>query len=65
MNRPADQWIRWTTSGYVALTPLTVDGMIVAASTVLLADSRAGSEAAWSYTPYRIDEADQFRRGDR
>lgn len=46
MNRPADQWIRWTTTGYVALTPLTVDGMIVAASTVLLADSRAGSQAA-------------------
>jgi Protein of unknown function (DUF2637) len=71
MNRPADQWIRWTTTGCVALlaliagtvsylhmhllvelhgqpgwvaalTPLSVDGMIAAASTTLLADSRAG-----------------------
>src|SRR5947209_2188726 len=71
MNRPGDQWIRWTTTGCVgvlaliagtvsylhmhllvelhgqpgwvaALTPLSVDGMIVAASTALLADSRAG-----------------------
>jgi Protein of unknown function (DUF2637) len=67
----ADRWIRWTTTGRVALlaliagtvsylhmhllvelhgqpgwvaalTPLSVDGMIVAASTTLLADSRAG-----------------------
>jgi len=67
----ADRWIRWTTTGCVALlalivgtvsylhmhllvelhgqpgwvaalTPLSVDGMIVAASTTLLADSRAG-----------------------
>ena len=71
MNRPADLWIRWTTTGCVALlaliagtvsylhmhtlvelhgqpgwvaalTPLSVDGMIVAASTTLLADSRSG-----------------------
>src|ERR1039457_5720885 len=68
----ADRWIRWTTSGCVALlasiaatvsylhmhmlveshgqpgwvaalTPFSVDGMIVAASTTLLADSRSGS----------------------
>jgi hypothetical protein len=66
-----DRWIRWTTTGCVALlaliagtvsylhmhllvelhgqpgwvaalTPLSVDGMIVAASTTLLADSRVG-----------------------
>ena len=71
MSRSADRWIRWTTTGCVALlapiagtvsylhmhllvelrgqpgwvaalTPLSVDGMIVAASTALLADSRAG-----------------------
>lgn len=71
MNRPGDRWIRWTTTGCVALlaliagtvsylhmhtlvalhgqpgwvaalTPLSVDGMIVAASTTLLADSRSG-----------------------
>jgi hypothetical protein len=71
VNRSADRWIRWTTTGCVALlaliagtvsylhmhllvelhgqpgwvaalTPLSVDGMIVAASTTLLADSRAG-----------------------
>jgi hypothetical protein len=71
MNRPADRWIRRTTTGCVALlaliagtvsylhmhtlvelqgqpgwvaalTPMSVDGMIVAASTTLLADSRAG-----------------------
>src|SRR5262249_4740491 len=71
MSRPADRWIRGTTTGCVgllaliagtvshlhmhtlvelhgqpgwvaALTPLSVDGMIVAASTTLLADSRAG-----------------------
>src|SRR5216683_2642358 len=71
MSRPADRWIRWTTTGCVALlalivgtvsylhmhllvelhgqpgwvaalTPLSVDGMIVAASTTLLADSRTG-----------------------
>jgi Protein of unknown function (DUF2637) len=67
----ADRWIRWTTTGCVALlaliaatvsylhmhmlvaahgqpgwvaalTPFSVDGMIVAASTTLLADSRSG-----------------------
>src|SRR5712691_5299448 len=71
MNQPTDCWIRWTTTGCVALLaliagtvsylhmhllvemhgqprrvaaliPLSVDGMIVAASTTLLADSRAG-----------------------
>jgi hypothetical protein len=71
VSRPADRWIRWTTTGCVALlaliagtvsylhmhllvelhgqpgwvaalTPLSVDGMIVAASTTLLADSRCG-----------------------
>jgi len=75
-----DRWIRWTTTGCVALlaliagtvsylhmhllvelhgqpgwvaalTPLSVDGMIVAASTTLLADSRAGERGGvlpWS-----------------
>jgi hypothetical protein len=72
MTAGADRWIRWTTTGCVALlaliagtvsyphmhllvelhgqpgwvaalTPLSVDGMIAAASTTLLADSRAGS----------------------
>src|ERR1700733_10266230 len=71
MNPGADRWIRWTTTGCVALlaliagnvsylhmhllvelhgqpgwvaalTPLSVDGMIVAAATTLLADSRSG-----------------------
>jgi uncharacterized protein DUF2637 len=71
VSGPADRWIRWTTTGCVALlaliagtvsylhmhllveshgqpgwvaalTPLSVDGMIVAASTTLLADSRRG-----------------------
>src|SRR6266852_4912660 len=71
MSGRADGWIRWTTTGCVALlaliagtvsylhmhmlvalhgqpgwvaalTPLSVDGMIVAASTALLADSRSG-----------------------
>jgi Protein of unknown function (DUF2637) len=71
MNRSADRWIQWTTTGCVALlaliagtvsylhihllvelhgqpgwvaalTPLSVDGMIVAASTTLMADSPAG-----------------------
>ena len=71
MSAPTDRWIRWTTTGCVAilaliagtvsylhmhalvelhgqpgwvaaLTPLSVDGMIVAASTTLLADSRSG-----------------------
>jgi hypothetical protein len=72
VSRRVDRWIRWTTTGCVALlaliagtvsylhmhtlvalhgqpgwvaalTPLSVDGMIVAASTTLLADSRSGS----------------------
>src|SRR5262252_2737786 len=72
MTAGADRWIRWTTTGCVALlaliaatvsylhthllvelhgqpgwvaalTPVSVDGMIVAASTTLLADSRSGS----------------------
>jgi Protein of unknown function (DUF2637) len=71
VSRGPDQWIKWTTTGCVALlaliagtvsylhmhtlvalhgqpgwvaalTPLSVDGMIVAASTTLLADSRSG-----------------------
>src|SRR5262249_56817404 len=71
MSRPVDRWIRWTTTGCVALlaliagtvsylhmhvlvalhgqpgrvaalTPLSVDGMIVAASTTLLSESRSG-----------------------
>jgi hypothetical protein len=71
MSAAPDRWIRWTTTGCVALlaliagtvsylhmhllvelhgqpgwvaalTPLSVDGMIVAASTTLLADSRSG-----------------------
>jgi Protein of unknown function (DUF2637) len=73
MTARADGWIRWTTTGSVAilaliagtvsylhmhalvalhgqpgwvaaLTPLSVDGMIVAASTTLLADSRSGRQ---------------------
>ena len=91
MSGRADRWIRWTTTGCVALlaliagtvsylhmhllvelhgqpgwvaalTPLSVDGMIVAASTTLLADSRSGSRggvlpwgllvgAAWRVLP--------------
>jgi hypothetical protein len=72
----ADRWIRWTTTGCVALlaliagtvsylhmhvlaelhgqpgwvaalTPLSVDGMIVAASTTLLADSRSGGRGGF------------------
>jgi hypothetical protein len=72
----SDRWIRWTTTGCVALlaliagtvsylhmhllvelhgppgwvaalTPLSVDGMIVAASTTLLADSRSGSRGGF------------------
>ena len=71
MSWSADWWIRWTTTGCMALlalvagtvsylhmhmlvtlhgqpgwvaalTPLSVDGMIVVASTTLLADSRSG-----------------------
>ena len=71
MSGGSDRWIRWTTTGCVALlaliagtvsylhmhtlvelygqpgwvaalTPFSVDGMIVAASTTLLADSRSG-----------------------
>ena len=71
MTGRADRWIRWTTTGCVALlaliaatvfylhmhmpvelhgqpswvaalTPFSVDGMIMAASTTLLADSRSG-----------------------
>lgn len=71
MSARRNSWIRWTTTGCVAmlaliagtvsylhmhrlvelhgqpgwvaaLTPLSVDGMIVAASTTLLADSRSG-----------------------
>jgi hypothetical protein len=71
MRAAPDWWIRWTTTGCMALlaliagtvsylhmhllvelhgqpgwvaalTPLSVDGMIVAASTTLLADSRSG-----------------------
>ena len=73
MNGQADRWIRWTTTGCVALlaliaatvsylhmhalvelhgqpgwvaalTPFSVDGMIVAASTTLLAESRSESQ---------------------
>jgi Protein of unknown function (DUF2637) len=72
MTGRADRWIRWTTTGCVALlaliagtvsylhmytlvathgqpgwvavlTPLSIDGMILAASTTLLADSRSSS----------------------
>src|SRR5713101_8387838 len=71
VSAAADRWIRWTTTGCVALlaliaatvsylhmhmlvelhgqpgwvaalTPFSVDGMIVAASTTLLAESRSG-----------------------
>lgn len=76
MNGRADKWIRWTTTGCVALlaliaatvsylhmhmlveihgqpgwvatlTPFSVDGMIVAASTTLLADSRGGDRGGF------------------
>ena len=76
MTGRADQWIKRTTIGCVALlaliagtvpylhmhalvalhgqpgwvaalTPLSVDGMIVAASTTLLADSRSGSRGGF------------------
>ncbi len=72
-HRRADRWIKWATTGCVALlvliagtvsylhmhelvalhgqpgwvaalTPLSVDGMIVAASTTLLAESRSGGQ---------------------
>ena len=75
-ERRADRWIRWTTTGCVALlaliagtvsylhmhmlvemhgqpgwvaalTPFSVDGMIVAASTTLLADSRSGGRGGF------------------
>src|SRR5215472_10715234 len=75
MTGGADRWIRWTTTGCVALlaliagtvsylhmhtlvarhgqpgwvaalTPLSVDGTIVAASTTLLADSRSGKRGS-------------------
>jgi len=76
VNRRADRWVRWTTTGCVALlaliaatvsylhmhllvelhgqpgwvaalTPFSVDGMIVAASTTLLADSRSGGRGGF------------------
>lgn len=76
MSGRPDRWIRWTTTGCVALlaliagtvsylhmhllvelhgqpgwvaalTPLSVDGMIVAASTTLLADSRSGGRGGF------------------
>lgn len=76
MTGQPDRWIRWTTTGCVAmlaliagtvsylhmhllvelhgqpgwvaaLTPLSVDGMIVAASTTLLADSRSGGHGGF------------------
>ena len=76
MRGQPDRWIRWTTTGCVALlaliagtvsylhmhtlveshgqpgwvavlTPLSVDGMIVAASTTLLADSRSGGRGGF------------------
>jgi hypothetical protein len=76
VNGSADRWIRWTTTGCVALlaliaatvsylhmhlmvelhgqpgwvaalTPFSVDGMIVAASTTLLADSRSGGRGGF------------------
>lgn len=76
MTGQADRWIRWTTTGCVALlaliaatvsylhmhllvelhgqpgwvaalTPFSVDGMIVAASTTLLADSRSGGRGGF------------------
>src|SRR5262252_6506901 len=93
MTRPADRWIRWTTTGCVALlaliagtvsylhmhllvelrgqpgwvaalTPLSVDGMIVAASTTLLADSRAGQRGEPG-RQRRGGPADRGRAGDR
>jgi Protein of unknown function (DUF2637) len=74
MSARVDRWIKWTTTGCVALlaliagtvsylhmhtlvtshgqpgwvaalTPISVDGMIVAASTTLVADSRCGRQA--------------------
>ena len=62
--------------GWVAaLTPLSVDGMIVAASTTLLADSRAGSvagccrgrfwwRAVWrAWPPTSLSPSQQWRDG--
>jgi hypothetical protein len=80
MSGPADSWIRWTTTGCVALlaliagtvsylhmhmlvelhgqpgwvaalTPFSVDGMIVAASTTLLAESRSAVGAGCCLGP--------------
>jgi hypothetical protein len=102
MSRSVDQWIRWTTTGCVALLaliagtvsylhmhmlvelhgqpgwvaaliPLSVDGMIVAASTTLLADSRAGQlpwallivGSAASLAANVAVAADGYRTGDR
>lgn len=67
MSGQSDRWIRWTTTGCVALLALiagtvephgqpgwvaalslfSVDGMIVAASTTLLADSRSGGRGGF------------------
>lgn len=78
MSGTSDRWIRWTTTGCVALlalvagtvsylhmntfvelhgrpgsvaalTPFSVDGMIVAAPTTLLADSRYAATAFRSF----------------
>jgi len=38
--------LHWQLGWVAALTPLSVDGMIVAASTTLLAESRSGSRGA-------------------
>lgn len=95
MTGRADGWIRWTTTGCVALlaliagtvsylhmhrlvalygqpgwvaslTPLSVDGMSVAASATLLAESRAGRRGAvllWALPVPTQGDATLGRRG--
>jgi Protein of unknown function (DUF2637) len=96
MSAGADRWIRWTTTGcvallaliagtvsylhmhllvelhgqpgwVVALTPLSVDGMIVVASTTLLADScagqRGGGAAVGASCRRQCGEPGRQRRG--
>jgi Protein of unknown function (DUF2637) len=90
-----DRWIRWTTTGCVALlaliagtvsylhmhllvelhgqpgwvaalTPLSVGGMIVAASTTLLADSRSGTRGGilpWALFLFRAVTTEQAKAG--
>jgi hypothetical protein len=61
------RWWRCTGSlGWVAaLTPLSVDGMIVAASTTLLADSGQSRELAWARRPQAAALVAQLADPDR